>query len=504
MRAPERRYSASTSAAPARRISVCTSMPRRLSTPIQSWVRSPSSKPVISASLLVAPQTTRWTPDHGIAPRHIAQGSHEVASSIGAPCASARFQVDSAAWARLSATISACALEQASGSTRLTPMAIRRPSATELTTAPNGPPVPAATLRRERSMASRIRSAGVDNRSGSSAARRCAQSGNSMVNACEAFMPGASCFFALPERFEQRDAGGDRHVEALGAAAHGNPGERVAALARELPQPLFLAAHDQRQRTVEVGGIKAFVGLAGQSDAPYARFLQALHRARQVGYFDERYDVGGAGGRPTHGRCHAGGAVARDDHGIGAGGGRRAQACAQVVRILDLVEQHQQGAGSRLFDDIDQIGFLQRLQGPEFRHYPLVILAFGQLVEGRRLGLLNGNAVAGGALQQRLNPRAAAGGPDLDHALGLVAQQGVDRVDPAGALALHDCPPLPLLFLPPLPRRLPRPDFFDGLRRPPARSVEPSPSASPAIRKSILRSSTLTDMTSTVTGLARR
>src|SRR6056297_317102 len=358
MRAPVRRYSASTSAASGCRISVWTSMPRRFSTPTQSLVRSPSSKPVTSASRLVAPQMTRWTPDHGIAPRHIAQGSQDVASSIGAASASARFQLDTLAWARLSATISACALEQVAGSTRLTPMAIKRPSAIELTTAPNGPPVPASTLRRERSMASRIRSLDSGSRSGKSSASLRHQSGSSMANACEAFMPGASSAFTLTDGLEQRNAGSDRHVEALGAAAHGDSSKRVAALARELAQPLFLAAHDQRQRALEVGRVQAPLGFARQSDTPHAGFLQALHGSCKVRYFDQRHNVGGTGGGSPDGRCHAGRPIARDDYRIGTGGRSRAQTGAQVMRILHLVEQQQQRVGSGFIGKIDEIGFL--------------------------------------------------------------------------------------------------------------------------------------------------
>src|SRR6056297_146609 len=427
-------------------------------------------------------------------------GSHEVASSTGATSMSARFQLLAVAWARLSATISACALEQVAGSTRLTPMAIRRPSAIELITAPNGPPVPACTLRRERSMASRIRSVDSGSRSGKSSASVRHQSGSSMVNACEAFMPTASCFFALPDGLEQRHAGGDRYVEALGAAAHWNSRKCVAALARELAQSLFLTTHDQCQRAIEVGRVKAIFGLPGQPDAPHARFLQALHGACKVRHFDQRHDVGGAGRGTAHSRCHAGRPIARDDHRIGTGGRRRAQAGTQVVRVLDLVEQQEQGVGSGFVCNIDEVGFLQRFYRLEFRHDALMRLAFGKLVERRRLGLLDGNTVPGGAFQQRLDTRPAAGSPDLDDAFGLVAEQGVDGIDAAGAFALQDLLP----FLPPLLRRLPRPDFFEGRRRPPARSSAPLPSASPAIRKSILRSSTLTDMTSTVTGSAGR
>ena len=60
--------------------------------------------------------------------------------------------------------------------------------------------------------------------------------------------PELNCSASLTDRFEQRDSGGDRHVQTLDVAAHRNGGQPVAALPHQASKATPLGAHDERGR----------------------------------------------------------------------------------------------------------------------------------------------------------------------------------------------------------------------------------------------------------------
>ena len=61
---------------------------------------------------------------------------------------------------------------------------------------------------------------------------------------------------SLAQGFEQADTGGDGDIQALHVSLHGNVHQLIAMLPGQTPQARPLRPHNQRQRPLEVGGVK--------------------------------------------------------------------------------------------------------------------------------------------------------------------------------------------------------------------------------------------------------
>ena len=117
---------------------------------------------------------------------------------------------------------------------------------------------------------------------------------------------------------------------------------------------------------------------------PEALFLQALHGACQVGHLGH-LDVGdGTRAALIGGGGHACAALVGDDHARCPHHFGGTDDGAQVARVGDVVQDHDQGSAAffRLFvRGIDQLAHTRVLEGLGLRHDALVAAAFGLLVQ---------------------------------------------------------------------------------------------------------------------------
>mmetsp|Transcript_17334 Transcript_17334/g.44135 ORF Transcript_17334/g.44135 Transcript_17334/m.44135 type:complete len:209 (+) Transcript_17334:32-658(+) len=135
-----------------------SSMFRFASSAAHSGCTGPSSNPVSSSNSLPNPaMASDDTPDHSVAPKHMAHGSQFTTNCRRAPPAP-KFQLPIRRCARDRHTTSACAEEQLRGTTRLTPTDSSSPVSRSNTAAANGPPVPSLKLRSASCSTSRMRS----------------------------------------------------------------------------------------------------------------------------------------------------------------------------------------------------------------------------------------------------------------------------------------------------------------------------------------------------------
>ena len=100
--------------------------------------------------------TSRVTPLHSVAPRHIAHGSQLVTSSCAGRPGERSVNDPTRCCANISATISACRTQFEASTTRLTPAATTFPEPISNTAAPKGPPAPRATFSPANRMTSAI------------------------------------------------------------------------------------------------------------------------------------------------------------------------------------------------------------------------------------------------------------------------------------------------------------------------------------------------------------
>ena len=78
---------------------------------------------------------------------------------------------------------------------------------------------------------------------------------------------------ALPEGFEENDAGGDGDVEGFDRAGGGQRDDEIAALASEFVEAIAFATHDDSSGRGVVDLGVAFAGVLVEADKPIAGFL---------------------------------------------------------------------------------------------------------------------------------------------------------------------------------------------------------------------------------------
>ena len=83
----------------------------------------------------------------------------------------------------------------------------------------------------------------------------------------------------MPQRFEQDDAGRDRYVEALDAAAHWDLRKKVAGFARKPAHALAFAAHDDGERAFQIETVEVLRRIARQ-EARHVAFYTSQARDR--------------------------------------------------------------------------------------------------------------------------------------------------------------------------------------------------------------------------------
>jgi hypothetical protein len=149
---------------------------------------------------------------------------------------------------------------------------------------------------------------------------------------------------ALAHGFEETDTGGDGDVQTLDGAGHGDSGEEVAIFAGEAAGAFFFGAHDDAEGALEVDIVEELLGFIGGADEPEAGVLKFFHGAGEVGDLDEGGMFGGPAGDAADGFGEGNGFILGSDDGMDSGGVGGAETSSQVMRVLDAVEDEDEGA----------------------------------------------------------------------------------------------------------------------------------------------------------------
>jgi hypothetical protein len=162
---------------------------------------------------------------------------------------------------------------------------------------------------------------------------------------------------ALADGFEEADAGGDGDVEAVDFAGHGDLGEEVAVFAGEAAHAGAFGAHDDADGAFEIDLVDGLGGFVRGADEPDAEFFEFVHGAGEVGDACDGDVHGAAAGDAEDGFCDGSGFVFGEDDGSDACGIGGAEASAEVVGVLDAVEDEYEGIGPG-FDEGVEVGLV--------------------------------------------------------------------------------------------------------------------------------------------------
>ena len=184
---------------------------------------------------------------------------------------------------------------------------------------------------------------------------------------------------------------------------HGQPHQEVALFPRQPAQPFAFAADHQRQRAVEPrlgeGGRSRFAVQPGHPDVPLLQFFDG---AVEIGHLGHAQMLDCAGAGIAHGRGDARGAAIRDDDAVHPHGLGGADQRAQVLGVLQMVEDEQQrrfaGAFGRCqtlvqIDIRIIVAFQRHALAVDLLHPQLVKDAAAQVAHRRRPGLRRGQDV---------------------------------------------------------------------------------------------------------------
>jgi hypothetical protein len=151
---------------------------------------------------------------------------------------------------------------------------------------------------------------------------------------------------ALAPGFIQYDGPGDARVERCDLPRHRDLHQVIASLFYEPPQSLPFATHNQRQWRIETG---LMIGLSFrlifQPHQPETLALEFFHRLHEVGNQRHPQVLHRSSGRVYYGGCHPDSAMARKHYTLYAHCFSRAEQTAQVLGILQAVENQQDWAG---------------------------------------------------------------------------------------------------------------------------------------------------------------
>ena len=143
---------------------------------------------------------------------------------------------------------------------------------------------------------------------------------------------------ALPARLVEQHGRGDRHVQAVGDAAHREADGLDVGPRPGVGQAVGLGAQDDRDRPGQVGVGVGPLGVDARGDDPEAR-ARAARRATSVGRRGRERDAEdrpGAG--PDRVRVEQVGPRRGGDERVGAGAVGRAQDRAEVAGLLDALD----------------------------------------------------------------------------------------------------------------------------------------------------------------------
>ena len=121
----------------------------------------------------------------------------------------------------------------------------------------------------------------------------------------------------------------------------------VAVLAHEAPQPLAFAAEHEGDRPLAVDLVPPLGARRVEADDPDPARLHGLERLHEVAAAGHAHVLEPARGGAGHGLGQARGVPLGQHHAVGARGFGGPQDGAQVPRVFDPVEDHDEGGIAR-------------------------------------------------------------------------------------------------------------------------------------------------------------
>src|SRR6188474_652657 len=187
---------------------------------------------------------------------------------------------------------------------------------------------------------------------------------------------------------------------------HRYPRREVALLADQATQSAPLGADHDGRRHGEVDCSVRRFGVAGESNRPDARVLQLIDRPRNVDDLCDLHVRNGAGGRFGHGATKCRRPAVLNDYSVDTGSVGSPENCADVLWILDAVEDHEQrrtaGTKNQLLDTVINGRVL------DVGNDALMDAAFRQSMKEIRFDVLDAYAAICGERHQFLHAAAAA------------------------------------------------------------------------------------------------
>ena len=190
----------------------------------------------------------------------------------------------------------------------------------------------------------------------------------------------------LPDGFVQADAGRDGYVQAGHRTAHRQADKLIAALADMLAQTRVFPTHHEGDGAGQVAVENRLAGGIAGTDNPDPVTTEPVENPAGIGDGGERDTLRRTGSHLADRRPEAHCAVPWHYHRGDTCRIRGAQASAEVMRILDTVEDQQQDTPvgcQRLFDEVPEPGLVERPAPANFRHNALVARFAADLLETR-------------------------------------------------------------------------------------------------------------------------
>jgi len=150
---------------------------------------------------------------------------------------------------------------------------------------------------------------------------------------------------SLPDDLEEEDGRGGGDVEGTDLAGQGDGQNLVARLADERPEAPPLGAEDDADGAGVVERIPGFVPRAFGADKPEAPSLELVHGPDEVRHPGDEEVFEGPGRDRVDGPGEAGRAALGEDEAVDPGPFGAADDGAQVLGVLDLVEEDDKGLG---------------------------------------------------------------------------------------------------------------------------------------------------------------
>ncbi len=147
----------------------------------------------------------------------------------------------------------------------------------------------------------------------------------------------------MADGFEEANTGGNGEVKAVYMTLHGNGNPLIAEFGGEVADPLTLGAHDDGERTGQVGFVEGVIGLVGGGDALNIELFQGANKLVEVSDLHIGNAVGASAGDPADGFGQSDSAFAWGDDGGDAGGIGGSQAGPEVMRVFYTIEKEEEG-----------------------------------------------------------------------------------------------------------------------------------------------------------------